>query len=987
MSENNPCEDLGGPAPPPPVCPNGQVLEDGVCVDLAEPLGRTPAPPAPPPVEIEPFPEQHQSYEFRGEEAGDEADPQQENRPLFSSSTRDYITVFNGSFASATAISEELHAVNRRFSYPNHPAHWMRHQPIMIKPSADKFRMAIANMWHRLPDDPLEPSLMLHAVGNPRTGLDIFSPGGITPETLWGEPYKRIINIDSRLQERLYSVSPIANSSQLRETIRFIFPQELISFNATHAAPANLRFAPAATGIVEREFIDVYMLGKDSDHYNSFKTNINNTQAARFYSSGSINFDVEHLDYTYNAPAAFFEKEMDKVLVAPSHSANIEVKIQNVEPTGNLNSELEIPSAYEFYQSVITKKRLDRPDHGIQASAPALVNLGQGLQALLEEYKNVLDLNLENDDFGFVSSKYHKFPSDRVERLEEINKDIRKLAQNFVEIKIKSRQSGHLNSILQSTKMDIMALEFIGQDAPQNPDPAAPYGPDVNQRITRVLDDEFIGTGGNPTLSMTVNDKVRSNIPAVIYKNFDKLIKSLIENPDMAPQNRNLEDYPLYYTGWDNKEILRIEEAIGSQIFLTQLNLACREHELQRSYADILYGRKAYAETIGYKIEKYKLVQDGQQEELIQTFLLMDNNSIDRINFIDSQILSNQEYVYKIFTINLVIGNKYKYDRQETDLKYQNINRWQGRSEMVRDGLSHCFDLSITSDRMILLNCAPFFEKRISTKDRPPITPQVNFLPFNGIDDRYNIMMATNYGESLEKPVMIKKEDRETINRMREAEFYFHGKKVLFKSDSLPRKFEIFRIDCEPKSYRDFAAGLNYTVEATGKIGLFKLDVEPNKYYYYTFRAHDAGGISNPTEVYRVRMVSYQNGIFMEMETFEMNRKPKDFSMKFQRFVHIKPNFMQSTVNFSQVLDAMEPDGFVNEVREAVGIRADRTNTIEFQHSAPPIEDISLGNIQNIEDRVWGKKFKIRVKSKASGKTIDFNISFNSKKRPSNDSV
>jgi hypothetical protein len=455
----------------------------------------------------------------------------------------------------------------------------------------------------------------------------------------------------------------------------------------------------------------------------------------------------------------------------------------------------------------------------------------------------------------------------------------------------------------------------------------------------------------------------------------------------MAPQNRNLEDYPLYYTGWDNKEILRIEEAIGSQIFLTQLNLACREHELQRSYADILYGRKAYAETIGYKIEKYKLVQDGQQEELIQTFLLMDNNSIDRINFIDSQILSNQEYVYKIFTINLVIGNKYQYDRQETDLKYQNINRWQGRSAMVRDGLSHCFDLSITSDRMILLNCAPFFEKRISTKDRPPITPQVNFLPFNGVDDRYNIMMATNYGESLEKPVMIKKEDREMIKRMREAEFYFHGKKVLFKSDSLPRKFEIFRINFEPKSYRDFADGLNYTVEATGKIGLFKLDVEPNRYYYYTFRAHDAGGISNPTEVYRVRMVSYQNGIFMEMETFEMNRKPKDFSMKFQRFIHIKPNFIQSTVNFSQVLDAIEPDGFANEVRQALGIKADRTNTIGFQQSAPPIEDISLGNTQNVEDRVWGKKFKIRVKSKASGKTIDFNISFNSKKHPNNDSV
>jgi hypothetical protein len=38
------------------------------------------------------------------------------------------------------------------------------------------------------------------------------------------------------------------------------------------------------------------------------------------------------------------------------------------------------------------------------------------------------------------------------------------------------------------------------------------------------------------------------------------------------------------------------------------------------------------------------------------------------------------------------------------------------------------------------------------------------------------------------------------------------------------------------------------------------------------------------------------------------------------------------------------------------------------------INDISLGTAT---DKVWGKKFKIRVKSKDSGKIIDLNVKFN----------
>ena len=75
-------------------------------------------------------------------------------------------------------------------------------------------------------------------------------------------------------------------------------------------------------------------------------------------------------------------------------------------------------------------------------------------------------------------------------------------------------------------------------------------------------------------------------------------------------------------------------------------------------------------------------------------------------------------------------------------------------------------------------------------------------------------------------------------------------------------------------------------IPSYGKVGFFLDTIEPNKYYYYMFRAIDNYDFekpdknkymySNPTEVFRVRMVSYENGIFLEMEPYEMFKKEED---------------------------------------------------------------------------------------------------------------
>ena len=124
--------------------------------------------------------------------------------------------------------------------------------------------------------------------------------------------------------------------------------------------------------------------------------------------------------------------------------------------------------------------------------------------------------------------------------------------------------------------------------------------------------------------------------------------------------------------------------------------------KLERSYADLLYGRKAYSEVIGYKVEKYRIERlIGQQESevKVQEFLLMDNDNIERIEFLDTQILPDKKYKYKIFTINFVIGTKYEYNEQASSYSWLEAEQETVRDNDREDRLS----LHVLSGRRLYL--------------------------------------------------------------------------------------------------------------------------------------------------------------------------------------------------------------------------------------------------------------------------------------------
>jgi hypothetical protein len=494
------------------------------------------------------------------------------------------------------------------------------------------------------------------------------------------------------------------------------------------------------------------------------------------------------------------------------------------------------------------------------------------------------------------------------------------------------------------------------------------------------------------SIEKTLNDRTGSNIPITVRTGFYDILKKHLPNSTNSEfQKVDRFQYPLLYAGWNNTPLLRLEETIKSQIFCKELEEFIANGKLQRSYADLLSGEKAYSEVVGYKVEKHEILEDGE-EVLVQTFVLMDSNEIDKINFIDSQVMPFKKYRYKILSINFVLGTDYSYGGVRLD-----------------DTDVEGFRLDVLSKLGICLIEAPFFEQVVEIRDMPPLPPQVSFLPIQGVDDKVKILLTMNYGEEKE-PWKTRTEEYKKSKSFKEKLKTKYGMDrngiITWKTDSIPDAYHLMRIGRPPETIDDFwdksdPDRKSVTWRAHNKARMLERDIEPNKYYYYMFRAVDNYKFrderaddtnwnkenalySNPTEVFRIRMVSYANGIFLEVEPYEMVENVKTDNISFERLLKINPNFEQTLVDYSKTFKRLKdkvtiPKNSIEATRKEEGLLTHEQYIAghhTFQKSAPDPEELKLGNATKPEDSVWSRKFKIRIRSLDSGKAIDLNVKF-----------
>jgi hypothetical protein len=421
-------------------------------------------------------------------------------------------------------------------------------------------------------------------------------------------------------------------------------------------------------------------------------------------------------------------------------------------------------------------------------------------------------------------------------------------------------------------------------------------------------------------------------------------------------------------------------KALNGMLFKAELNKFVEEN--MRSVQDVYHGKLAYSETLMYEIVKYSVNPQTGDQTFKQNIFLPNDPGLDVLNYIDTQVKRNVEYVYKVYAHRVVLGTKYKTALAssagggvwDTMPKGEQLNaRWKNRfsvrGEMRYEPILHLvrvpfYNTFSTNHGGVVYNSLSntteynldSFEKTI-IKDKPPVFPNVDIVPLKGKKNKVLINLNFNAGEYFLNPIVLDSLEEKGINLIRKAQGIETGP-ILYKTDEYRGTFEIYRTDVKPRAYLDFApieekriASLDSLQETT-----FVDTIEPNKDYYYTFRVIDVHeNISNPTPVYSARIIS-DPGLspYLVINSHHINdlgvedQELYKESIPAKKLLHIKPSFEQTFVDQD---DYSSPEMSARDVQIAFG---------------------------NREETIFGKKFKFRFTSKKTGKKFDINVTVKS---------
>jgi len=360
-----------------------------------------------------------------------------------------------------------------------------------------------------------------------------------------------------------------------------------------------------------------------------------------------------------------------------------------------------------------------------------------------------------------------------------------------------------------------------------------------------------------------------------------------------------------------------------------------------RSYIDVMQGKKAYNETLVYEIEK----TSPDDSQVIQRTFIPNLTKLELLRYIDTQVKYNKEYTYEIFAHQFIIGTDYRY------INYDNEGSLNG---ILSAKMQVSYKPSLKIARI------PIFKQNARLLDAAPLSPNVELAPYRGVFNEFLINLSGNSGDIEEMPVIITDADTDFYKKYREARGLDEDAPIRFANDDAAGRFEIYRTDVAPKSYKDFRTNLYAIVGAEDVASASMISkVQTNKKYYYTFRAIDQhDNRSNPSPVYQVEIVENSGMMFFLSSVYQFPtiEDKTTQARTFRRFLKINPNMIQSLVNM-----------------EGTSIESDMIIASAFD---VPDSVVTLGKA---EKDVWEKNFKIRVTSKHTGRKFDINLTCKTK--------
>jgi hypothetical protein len=455
-------------------------------------------------------------------------------------------------------------------------------------------------------------------------------------------------------------------------------------------------------------------------------------------------------------------------------------------------------------------------------------------------------------------------------------------------------------------------------------------------------------------------------------KTFDilQLFRALKVMPDPS-QMLDMVDESFAFLGdgdFEFKNAMRPENSFYRKLLLSvfETKLKGLTKDRFRSFARIIRGELAPSETIVYEVQKWGVNAQGDPGSVIQKYWVPNTGDKDIVRLFDTQVKYNQPYIYRIYAYQCVYGTRYQYESipgddniYETDAYFQAL-------------------FTVKSNPYIRLWKVPYYnlgpeagkEKYDITRvlDKPPVAPSLHLTPYIGKADKILLSLNTGVGTLELTPDVVNTEDIETWKRIALTQFkvltYNEDKgkfmtkqgveqTILFRTDDSTSSFEIYRLDTMPTKYSDFAGALRKTLEQP--FTTFVDDIVPNQKYYYMARAIDShGNPSKCTYIYTLKMVANDGIVFPEMEVKTIDElaklnKEEMTSLPMQKYLQIKPS----------VLQRMLQDEFPEDVL-----------------SAADVVKPKMGMVKGPSSFDNGKTFKVRIKSKKTGRKIDINLKF-----------
>jgi len=345
--------------------------------------------------------------------------------------------------------------------------------------------------------------------------------------------------------------------------------------------------------------------------------------------------------------------------------------------------------------------------------------------------------------------------------------------------------------------------------------------------------------------------------------------------------------------------------------------------EYARDFYDVLKGERNYSEVIAYRIAKFA---SDDLDNPIQNFYFFNAKDVTTFNFMDTQVVPGKSYKYKVYSYSFVCNTEYE---------YQDI--------VMRDP-AFVVRVKSSPDSKIIENV--IYETDAFVTSLPPVAPNVEFRHFIGNERKIQVLFQKTEQRKFDQPVTFNAEEAERAQMIRNSQGVGPDSPIMFSNDDEAVVYEIFRTQTPPANVNVFSDKLWKRVTESEILD----PVRPDATYYYIFRTIDNhGNVSNPTSPYEVTLIGGVSPYLLvsEYKYPSATVDKKERTKGFKRFLRIAPALPQLMVN---------QEGF------------------EHKDSSLDVNNAILGVTD--QGKIWGKKYKIRIISKETGKKIDFNLEY-----------